>query len=181
MVASYVEVGSASDFVGGYAFAGFDIAKDSNFCHDPLSSVDVGTCRKSKLLRFEQSVERYTERTDDYAPPISVPPSVPTLVPFQVPTRKKSHRSAVSSLARPGRLLRTLWKNLGYAIFSNLSTSTKVTHLEPPCHKRTHPVLFTSRCPPFISSFASLVFSSLTVRHIRRLRRILVGSQCYSK
>ena len=36
LVASYVEVGSASDFVGGYALAGLDIAKDSYFCHGPL-------------------------------------------------------------------------------------------------------------------------------------------------
>lgn len=37
LVASYVEVGSAGDFVGGYAFAGFDIAKNSYFWHDSLS------------------------------------------------------------------------------------------------------------------------------------------------
>ena len=33
LVASYVEVSSAGDFVGGNAFAGFDIAKNSDFRH----------------------------------------------------------------------------------------------------------------------------------------------------
>ena len=36
LVASYVEVSSASDFIGGYAFAGFDVAKNSNLCHGAL-------------------------------------------------------------------------------------------------------------------------------------------------
>jgi len=38
LVASYVEVGSAGDFVGGYALAGFDIAKNSGIWHDSLWS-----------------------------------------------------------------------------------------------------------------------------------------------
>ena len=33
LVASHVEVGSTGDFVGRDAFAGFDIAKNSDFCH----------------------------------------------------------------------------------------------------------------------------------------------------
>jgi len=37
LVASYVEVSSASDFVGCYAFASFDVAKNSNLCHSSLS------------------------------------------------------------------------------------------------------------------------------------------------
>ena len=41
LVASYVEVGSASDFVCSYALAGFDIAKNSDFCHSSLRSVWV--------------------------------------------------------------------------------------------------------------------------------------------
>jgi len=39
LVASYVEVGSAGNFVCSYALAGFDIAKDPDFCHESLRSV----------------------------------------------------------------------------------------------------------------------------------------------
>ena len=42
LVASYVEVCSAGDFVCGYAFAGLDITEDSNFCH--CHSCTVGEC-----------------------------------------------------------------------------------------------------------------------------------------
>ena len=34
LVASYVEVGSPGYFVSGDTFTGFDIAEDSDFCHD---------------------------------------------------------------------------------------------------------------------------------------------------
>ena len=36
LVASYVEVGSASDLVGGHTLAGLDVAKNSNLCHNPF-------------------------------------------------------------------------------------------------------------------------------------------------
>jgi len=37
LVSSYVEVSSASDFVGCHAFAGFDVAKDPDFRHGLFS------------------------------------------------------------------------------------------------------------------------------------------------
>ena len=42
LVSSYVEVRSASDFVRGYAFAGFDVAEDSDFCHGVCWGFFVG-------------------------------------------------------------------------------------------------------------------------------------------
>jgi len=35
LVASYVEVGSAGNLVGGYTLASLDVAKNSNLCHNP--------------------------------------------------------------------------------------------------------------------------------------------------
>jgi len=35
LVASDVEVGSASDLVGSHTLAGLDVAKNSNLCHNP--------------------------------------------------------------------------------------------------------------------------------------------------
>lgn len=38
LVAGYIEVGSTGELVGGYTFAGFDVAKNSDFRHGPLFS-----------------------------------------------------------------------------------------------------------------------------------------------
>ena len=80
LVASYVEVGSASDFVGGYAFASFDVTKNSNFCHGSLSSVGKGKGLEGEFgvwtlveMRKVSGTRRFRFR--------SLSPSVPTLIP----------------------------------------------------------------------------------------------------
>ena len=137
MVASYVEVGSAGNFVCSYALTGFDIAKDSDFCHSSLRSVWVRKeLKENPGIGLEQGCGRRAVATRRSPIPIFTP-SVPTLVPFS-PNNLHTRRSAVSSSAN--RSLRTLLEYLerpGHAI--SIPTSTKVTHPVPfypvLCHK----------------------------------------------
>jgi cytochrome c oxidase assembly factor 2 len=79
LVASYVEVGSASDFVCSYAFAGFDIAKNSNFCHRSLLVRCGWERRDSKRIRG-LGLSKGAEGARRFPIPVFTS-SVPTLVP----------------------------------------------------------------------------------------------------
>ena len=133
LVASYVEVSSASDFVGGHAFASFDVTKNSNFRHRSLALSSVWRGRGSKGVEVWTWVEMRKVKRN--APiPILIPfrTSVPTLIPsFPVPKPPPS----TSTFGQPfGTTLPKQLTGPGYAIPLNFSFHLISAKVNAHCH-----------------------------------------------